>query len=73
MKDLKRIRLEKEISSFTDRAADCIKNGESMCGNYNIAPISKHFYEYYIYKSRDVKFFIGTLAELKIKLKNKTK
>ena len=69
MKDIKRIRVERTISSFMNRAADCIKNGEMMRGDHNIKPISNDFYEYYHYKSKDIKFFIGTLAELKIKLK----
>ncbi len=65
---LERVRVMNEISTFTDRAADCIKNGLYMIGDYNARQVRENFFEYYIYKSKNVKLFIGTLAELKKKL-----
>jgi len=40
-----------------------------MIGDYNAKGNDyDKLYSYYYYKSYDVKFFIGTLAELKVKL-----
>lgn len=66
---IERIRVMKKISSYTDRVVDCLKSGEFLVGDYNVKPVeTDSFYKYYHYKTHDVKFFIGTLAELKIKL-----
>ena len=67
---LERVKTMHSISSFADRVADCIKNGLYMIGDYNARQLRKNFFEYYIYKSKDIKFFCGTLAELKVKLNN---
>tara|TARA_R100001244_G_scaffold124453_1_gene94284 strand:- start:513 stop:746 length:234 start_codon:yes stop_codon:yes gene_type:complete len=66
--EIKRIRVVNNISNFTDRAINCIKNGEYMINDYNAKLIRDKFYEYYHYQTHDIRFFIGTLAELKIKL-----
>lgn len=65
---IERVRTMNDISSHIDRACDCIKRGESMFGDFNIKPIDKGFYKYYHYKTYNIKFFIGTLAELESKL-----
>lgn len=66
---IERVKIMHKISSFADRAINCIKAGEYMIGDYNAKgnDYDKR-YSYYYYKSYDVKFFIGTLAELKEKL-----
>ena len=69
MNTIERIRLEKKISSYTSRVIDCLKSGEMLVGDYNVKPVNDTMFQYYDYKGHDIKFFIGTLAELKDKLK----
>ena len=66
---LERVRVLHKISSHIDRAINCLRNGEFMVGDYNVTiKETDKFYSYYNWQSYDIKFFCGTLAELKAKL-----